>query len=129
MVRGLIWLVIGIAVIIYNHSGADSRLVIRGTNFDFGYLILAFGLYYIIKAAVQSGRQASGTMADAAELIDLSGLEPLEQVGKEVWEKSTGSYLGKITSISLEQNTCTIQTEAQTELVKPLAEVAIKKSV
>jgi len=43
MLPGIVFILIGIGVFFYNTQQA-SKLVIRGTNIDLGYLIIALGL-------------------------------------------------------------------------------------
>ena len=43
MLPGIVFILIGIGVFIYNTQQA-SKLVIRGTNIDLAYLIIALGL-------------------------------------------------------------------------------------
>ena len=43
MLPGIVFILIGIGIFIYNTQQA-SKLVIRGTNIDLGYLIIALGL-------------------------------------------------------------------------------------
>ena len=53
MVQAIIWIVVGIGIIIYNASSTTSKLVIRGTGIDFGYLAIAVGVISLIVALVK----------------------------------------------------------------------------
>ncbi|MBN2093535.1 hypothetical protein JW964_28190 [candidate division KSB1 bacterium] len=57
MIKAVIWILVGIVIIIYNHSGGDSRLVIRWTNLDLGYLVIAYGLFILIRDRIQKHRE------------------------------------------------------------------------
>jgi len=43
MLPGIVFILIGIGIFIYN-THQTSKLVIKGTNIDLGYLIIALGL-------------------------------------------------------------------------------------
>jgi hypothetical protein len=61
MIKAIIWIFVGIMVIIYNHFGADGRLVIRWTNLDLGYFIIAYGIFIFIRERIQKQRQGQET--------------------------------------------------------------------
>jgi len=50
MAFGIVLIVIGIGLVIYNNkSGSKSRLVIMGTSIDYGYFIIVIGILSLIK--------------------------------------------------------------------------------
>ncbi len=65
MVRALVFILIGIGVIVYNHTSVDSMLVLRGTKLDFGYLIIALGVISGISAVIR--KKKSQGQPEAAE--------------------------------------------------------------
>ncbi len=62
MIKAVIWILVGIMVIIYNHFGADGRLVIRWTNLDLGYFVIAYGIFIFIRERIQKQRQKQETV-------------------------------------------------------------------
>ena len=58
MVQGIIWIVVGIGIIIFNTLSKTSKLVIRGTGIDFGYLAIVIGVVVIIIALVRKKGKA-----------------------------------------------------------------------
>ncbi|MFH1844543.1 MAG: hypothetical protein ABIF77_15190 [bacterium] len=68
MIRVFIWTAIGIGIIIYNHSGTDTQLIIRGTGIDFGYLAIGVGVFHLIRVALtrSSGKSGKAKKSDVA---------------------------------------------------------------
>jgi hypothetical protein len=58
MKKGLIWIVIGIGVIVYNHVSAGSMLVLRGTNIDYGYIAIGIGAIVMVGSMFDKEKQA-----------------------------------------------------------------------
>ena len=58
MVKGIIWIVVGIGVIIFNALSTTTKLVIRGTGIDFGYLAIVIGVIVIIWSLVKKKGKA-----------------------------------------------------------------------
>ena len=58
VVQGIIWIVVGIGIIIFNTLSKTSKLVIRGTGIDFGYLAIVIGVVVIIMALVKKKGKA-----------------------------------------------------------------------
>ena len=53
MVQAIICIVVGIGIIIYNATSTTSKLVLRGTGIDFGYLAVALGVILLIMALLK----------------------------------------------------------------------------
>lgn len=58
MVKGIIWIVVGIGIIIFNALSTTTKLVIRGTGIDFGYLAIVIGVIVIIWSLVKKKGKA-----------------------------------------------------------------------
>lgn len=65
MIKAIIWIIVGIMIIVYNHFGAESRLVIRWTNLDLGYIVIAYGVFILIREMIQKQRQKKETDSDS----------------------------------------------------------------
>jgi len=55
MLPGIVFILLGIGVIIYN-TQHTAKLVIRGTNIDLGFLIIALGIINIVFAHFRAKR-------------------------------------------------------------------------
>ena len=55
MLPGIVFILLGIGVIIYN-TQHTSKLVIRGTNIDLGLLIIVLGIINIVLARFRAKR-------------------------------------------------------------------------
>ena len=53
MVQAIICIVVGIGIVIYNATSTTSKLVLRGTGIDFGYLAVALGVILLIMALLK----------------------------------------------------------------------------
>ena len=55
---GIIWIIIGVGLLIWSHSGAETHLIIRGTDhiinggISFGWLGIIYGIYDLIKTSI-----------------------------------------------------------------------------
>lgn len=58
MVKGIIWIVVGIGILIFNALSTTTKLVIRGTGIDFGYLAIVIGVVVIIISLVKKKGKA-----------------------------------------------------------------------
>ncbi len=53
MVQAIICIVVGIGIVIYNATSTTSKLILRGTGIDFGYLAIGIGVILLIMALLK----------------------------------------------------------------------------
>jgi len=58
LIRGIIWIIVGIGILVFNALSKTTKLVIRGTGIDFGYLAIVIGVIVIIYSLVKKKRKA-----------------------------------------------------------------------
>lgn len=58
MIRGIIWIIVGIGILVFNALSKTTKLVIRGTGIDFGYLAIVIGVIVIIYSLIKKKRKA-----------------------------------------------------------------------
>lgn len=52
--KGIIMIVVGVAITMYNHSSGNSKLVFKGTHFDFGYVVIGLGVLSLLSSLFSS---------------------------------------------------------------------------
>ena len=58
MVKGVIWIIVGIGILVFNALSTTTKLVIRGTGIDFGFLAIVIGVGVIIYSLVKKKGKA-----------------------------------------------------------------------
>jgi len=58
LIRGIIWIIVGIGILVFNALSKTTKLVIRGTGIDFGYLAIVIGVIVIIYSLIKKKRKA-----------------------------------------------------------------------
>jgi hypothetical protein len=66
MGKALIFIILGIGIIVYNHMSADSVLVLRGTKLDFGYIAIGYGLIVGVMAMVRKKDAPAAATSESA---------------------------------------------------------------
>lgn len=58
MIKGVIWIIVGIGILVFNALSTTTKLIIRGTGIDFGYLAIVIGVIVIIYSLVKKKGKA-----------------------------------------------------------------------
>jgi hypothetical protein len=58
VVKGVIWIIVGIGVLVFNAISKTTKLVIRGTGIDFGYVAIVIGVGVIIYSLIKKKGKA-----------------------------------------------------------------------
>jgi hypothetical protein len=58
VVKGVIWIIVGIGILVFNAISTTTKLIIRGTGIDFGYVAIVIGVGVIIYSLVKKKGKA-----------------------------------------------------------------------